>query len=97
MHPARARETTLAGRPEARCGVADIDRLVGNGVWVCNDATPLTFNDVGHSFCFQSGLLRGITIDTSATDLRPIKAMRLQTWHGKTRVRFGGLIEGASV
>jgi hypothetical protein len=48
MHPAPARETTLAGRPEAKHsvgGVADIDRLIGNGVWAHDDATPLIFND----------------------------------------------------
>ncbi len=42
-------------------------------------------------------LLPGISISTSPTDHRPIKAMQLQRWDGKTWVRFGGLIEGASV
>jgi branched-chain amino acid transport system substrate-binding protein len=42
-------------------------------------------------------LLPGITISTSATNHRPIKAMQLQRWDGTTWVRFGGLIEGASV
>jgi hypothetical protein len=59
MHPARARETTLAGRLEAKCGVVDIDRLVGNGVWAYNDATPLIFNDVGHDTAVRAAILRG--------------------------------------
>jgi len=42
-------------------------------------------------------LLPGIRINTSPTDHRPIKAMQFQRWDGKTWVRFGGLIEGASV
>lgn len=42
-------------------------------------------------------LLPGITISTSHTDHRPIKAMQMQRWDGQTWVRFGGLIEGASV
>ena len=42
-------------------------------------------------------LLPGIKISTSVTDHRPIKAMQLQRWDGKTWARFGGLIEGASV
>ena len=42
-------------------------------------------------------LLPGIKISTSPTDHRPIKAMQLQRWDGKTWVRFGGLIEGANV
>ena len=42
-------------------------------------------------------LLPGIKISTSHTDHRPIKAMQLQRWDGKTWVRFGGLIEGANV
>jgi len=42
-------------------------------------------------------LLPGITISTGHTDHRPIKAMQLQRWDGKTWVRFGGLIEGANV
>jgi hypothetical protein len=61
MHPARTRETTLAGRPEAKHyaasltaetthGVADIDRFVGNAVagWACNKAAPVMFNDADH-------------------------------------------------
>ena len=42
-------------------------------------------------------LLPGIKISTSPTDHRPIKAMQLQRWDGKTWVRFGDLIEGANV
>ena len=42
-------------------------------------------------------LLPGIKISTSPTDHRPIKAMQLQRWDGKTWARFGNLIEGASV
>ena len=42
-------------------------------------------------------LLPGIKISTSQTDHRPIKAMQLQRWDGKSWVRFGGLIEGANV
>ena len=42
-------------------------------------------------------LLPGIKISTSPTDHRPIKAMQLQRWDGKTWARFGGLIEGANV
>jgi branched-chain amino acid transport system substrate-binding protein len=41
-------------------------------------------------------LLPGIKINTSPTDHRPIKAMHLMRWDGKTWVRFGGLIEGAN-
>jgi branched-chain amino acid transport system substrate-binding protein len=42
-------------------------------------------------------LLPGIKINTSATDHRPIKAMPLMRWTGKTWERFGNLIEGANV
>jgi branched-chain amino acid transport system substrate-binding protein len=42
-------------------------------------------------------LLPGIKIGTSATNHRPIKAMQLQRWDGKTWQRFGDLIEGANV
>jgi branched-chain amino acid transport system substrate-binding protein len=42
-------------------------------------------------------LLPGIKIGTSHTDHRPIKAMQLMRWSGKTWERFGDLIEGASV
>ncbi len=41
-------------------------------------------------------LLPGIKIGTTVTDHRPIKAMQLQRWDGKTWQRFGNLIEGAS-
>lgn len=41
-------------------------------------------------------LLQGIKLSTAATDHRPIKAMQLQRWDGKTWVRFGDLIEGAT-
>ncbi len=41
-------------------------------------------------------LLPGIKINTSPTDHRPIKALQFQRWDGKTWVRFGDLIEGAS-
>ena len=41
-------------------------------------------------------LLPGIKLSTAATDHRPIKAMQLQRWDGKTWVRFGDLIEGAT-
>jgi branched-chain amino acid transport system substrate-binding protein len=42
-------------------------------------------------------LLPGIKIGTSSTDHRPIKAMQMVRWDGKTWVRFGGLIEGSNV
>jgi branched-chain amino acid transport system substrate-binding protein len=42
-------------------------------------------------------LLPGIKIATTVTDHRPIKAMQLQRWDGKTWQRFGDLIEGANV
>lgn len=42
-------------------------------------------------------LLPGIKIGTTVTDHRPIKAMQLQRWDGKTWQRFGDLIEGANV
>jgi hypothetical protein len=47
MHPSRTRETIPAGRPEAKRGIADIDRPVGNAVAAraYNDASPLIFND----------------------------------------------------
>jgi branched-chain amino acid transport system substrate-binding protein len=41
-------------------------------------------------------LLPGIKISTSVTDHRPIKAMQLQRWDGKSWARFGDLIEGAT-
>jgi branched-chain amino acid transport system substrate-binding protein len=42
-------------------------------------------------------LLPGIKISTSSTNHRPINAMQFAKWDGKTWVRFGDLIEGASV
>jgi branched-chain amino acid transport system substrate-binding protein len=39
-------------------------------------------------------LLPGITLNTSPTDHRPIKAMQLMRWTGRTWERFGSLIEG---
>jgi len=42
-------------------------------------------------------LLPGIRINTSHGDHRPIKAMQMVRWDGKTWERFGGLIEGAAV
>src|SRR5271165_1796744 len=39
-------------------------------------------------------LLPGIKISTTHTDHRPIKAMQMVRWDGKTWERFGGLIEG---
>jgi len=41
-------------------------------------------------------LLPGIKINTSPTEHRPIRAMQLVRWDGKTWVRFGPVIEGAS-
>jgi branched-chain amino acid transport system substrate-binding protein len=41
-------------------------------------------------------LLPGIKINTSPTDHRPISAMQMVRWDGKTWVRFGDLIEGAN-
>lgn len=41
-------------------------------------------------------LLPGIKINTSPTNFHPIRAMQLQKWDGKTWVRFGDIIEGAS-
>jgi len=41
-------------------------------------------------------LLPGIKISTSRTDHRPIKAMQMVRWDGKTWLRFGNLIEGTS-
>ena len=42
-------------------------------------------------------LLPGIKLNTSPTDHRPMKAMQLQRWNGKSWARFGALIEGANV
>ena len=41
-------------------------------------------------------LLPGIKINTGPTEHRPIKALQFKRWDGKTWVRFGDLIEGAS-
>lgn len=40
-------------------------------------------------------LLPGIKVSTSPTSFRPIRAMQLMKWDGKTWVPFGGVIEGA--
>ena len=40
--------------------------------------------------------LPGITASTSHTDHRPVKAMRLMRWDGKTWVFFGDIIEASS-
>jgi branched-chain amino acid transport system substrate-binding protein len=42
-------------------------------------------------------LLPGIKINTSPTNHRPINALQFARWDGKSWVRFGALIEGASV
>ncbi|HTI82303.1 MAG TPA: ABC transporter substrate-binding protein [Acetobacteraceae bacterium] len=41
-------------------------------------------------------VLPGITASTSPTDHRPIKAMRLEKWDGKTWVLFGDIISAGS-
>lgn len=41
-------------------------------------------------------LLPGITVNTSPTNFRPIKAMQLMRWDGKTWAPFGGVIEGVN-
>ena len=41
-------------------------------------------------------LLPGIKANTSHTDHRPVKAMRLERWDGKTWVMFGDIIEATS-
>jgi branched-chain amino acid transport system substrate-binding protein len=41
-------------------------------------------------------LLPGITVSTSHTDHRPVKAMRLERWDGKTWVMFGDIIQATS-
>jgi branched-chain amino acid transport system substrate-binding protein len=41
-------------------------------------------------------LLPGIKVSTGHTDHRPIKAMQLERWDGKTWVLFGDIIEAAS-
>jgi ABC-type branched-subunit amino acid transport system substrate-binding protein len=42
-------------------------------------------------------LLPGIKVSTSPTNYHPIRAMQLQKWDGTKWVRFGKVIEGASV
>ncbi len=41
-------------------------------------------------------LLPGINVSTTPKDYRPIKAMQLARWDGKTWVRFGEVIEGVA-
>ncbi len=41
-------------------------------------------------------LLPGITVHTTPKDYRPISAMQLARWDGKTWMRFGEVIEGAT-
>jgi len=41
-------------------------------------------------------LLPGINVSTSSTDYRPIKAMQLARWDGKSWVLFGEVIEGVA-
>jgi len=41
-------------------------------------------------------LLPGITVHTTPTDYRPISAMQLARWDGKSWVLFGQVIEGVS-
>ena len=41
-------------------------------------------------------VLPGITLNTSPTDYRPIKKLRLIRWSGKKWERFGDMIEGAN-
>jgi branched-chain amino acid transport system substrate-binding protein len=41
-------------------------------------------------------ILPGIKASTSPTDHRPIKAMRLEKWDGKTWVLFGDIISAGS-
>ena len=40
-------------------------------------------------------LLPGIKINTSPTNYRPMRALQLMKWDGKTWARFGDVIEGA--
>jgi branched-chain amino acid transport system substrate-binding protein len=42
-------------------------------------------------------LLPGIKLNTTHTDHRPITSMQFQKWDGKTWVRFGDLMSGATV
>jgi branched-chain amino acid transport system substrate-binding protein len=41
-------------------------------------------------------LLPGVKVSTSPTNFHPIKALQMLRWDGKTWVRFGPVIEGAS-
>lgn len=41
-------------------------------------------------------LLPGIKVNTSPTNFRPIKAMQMMRWDGKTWIPFGGVIEGVA-
>jgi branched-chain amino acid transport system substrate-binding protein len=41
-------------------------------------------------------LLPGIKVNTSPTNFHPIRAMQLMKWDGKTWVRFGPVIQGAT-
>ena len=41
-------------------------------------------------------LLPGIKVNTSPTNYHPIRALQMMRWDGKTWVRFGPVIEGAS-
>ena len=41
-------------------------------------------------------MLPGIKTNTSPTNHRPIKAMQLEKWDGKTWVLFGDIIEAGS-
>jgi branched-chain amino acid transport system substrate-binding protein len=41
-------------------------------------------------------VLPGITLNTSPTDHRPIKAMQFQRWNGETWERFGKLIQATA-
>jgi len=42
-------------------------------------------------------LLPGVKVSTSPTNYHPIRHMQLQRWDGKSWVRFGNVIEGASI
>lgn len=48
-----------------------------------------------HDFVLPTAL-PGIVANTSPTDHRPLKAMRLEKWDGKTWVLFGDIIEAGS-
>ena len=42
-------------------------------------------------------VLPGIKVNTTHTDHRPITSMQFVKWDGKTWVRFGDLVAGATV